>query len=54
MPLQRLTEQATGIGLWLMAQSDTCKGESRRFDPKGLFQNGCIGGFKHGVVDGEA
>ena len=24
---------------------------SRRYDPEGLFQNGCVGGFKLGVID---
>jgi len=26
---------------------------SRKYDPEGLFQTGCVGGFKLGVVDGE-
>ena len=26
---------------------------SRRYDPDGLFQRGCVGGFKLDVVDGE-
>ena len=30
------------------------QGVSRRYDPEGLFQKGCIGGFKLDVVDGEA
>ena len=27
---------------------------SRRYDPDGLFQKGCVGGFKLGMEDGEA
>ena len=30
------------------------QGVSRRYDPEGLFQRGCVGGFKLDVVDGEA
>ena len=30
------------------------QGVSRRYDPDGLFQRGCVGGFKLDVVDGEA
>lgn len=30
------------------------QGVSRRYDPEGLFQKGCVGGFKLGVVDAEA
>ena len=29
------------------------QGVSRRYDPEGLFQKGCIGGFKLDVVDGD-
>lgn len=29
------------------------QGVSRRYDPEGLFQKGCVGGFKLDVVDGE-
>lgn len=29
------------------------QGVSRRYDPEGLFQRGCVGGFKLDVVDGE-
>ena len=27
---------------------------SRKYDPEGLFQKGCVGGFKLDVVDGES
>ncbi|KAL9104450.1 MAG: hypothetical protein Q9163_000602 [Psora crenata] len=30
------------------------QGVSRKYDPEGLFQRGCVGGFKLDVVDGEA
>lgn len=30
------------------------QGVSRRYDPQGMFQRGCVGGFKLGVTDGEA
>jgi FAD/FMN-containing dehydrogenase len=30
------------------------QGVSRRYDPEGLFQRGCVGGFKLDVVDDEA
>ena len=30
------------------------QGVSRRYDPEGLFQKGCVGGFKLDLVDGEA
>ena len=30
------------------------QGVSRRYDPAGLFQRGCVGGFKLDLVDGEA
>jgi hypothetical protein len=30
------------------------QGMSRRYDPDGLFQRGCVGGFKLGMVNGEA
>lgn len=29
------------------------QGVSRRYDPEGLFQTGCVGGFKLDVMDGE-
>ena len=27
------------------------RGVSRKYDPQGLFQRGCVGGFKLGIVD---
>lgn len=30
------------------------QGVSRRYDPEGLFQKGCIGGFKLDIEDGKA
>lgn len=30
------------------------QGVSRKYDPAGLFQKGCVGGFKLGIVDDEA
>ena len=30
------------------------RGVSRKYDPQGLFQRGCVGGFKLDIVDGEA
>ena len=30
------------------------QGVSRKYDPEGLFQRGCVGGFKLGVIDGKA
>ena len=29
------------------------QGVSRKYDPEGLFQRGCVGGFKLDLVDGE-
>ena len=38
-----------GEGNWRFLQR-----VSRRYDPEGLFQRGCVGGFKLDVVDNEA
>ena len=41
--------ESYGVENWRFLQ-----GVSRKYDPEGLFQRGCVGGFKLDVVDGDA